>query len=128
MVTHAGTWRPLYCTSMGKALTAFLSTAEREHVLSSLQFERLTPRTITHLSRFRKELEKIRERGYALDDEEATLGARCVGAPILLEGKIAEPISIHGPTTRISREQIPYYVIPLVTPPQPISITHVTTS
>jgi DNA-binding IclR family transcriptional regulator len=106
---------------MGKALAAFLSTTEKEHVLSSLQFERLTPHTITRLSRFRKELEKIRERGYALDDEEATLGARCVGAPILLEGKVAAAISIAGPTTRIARERIPFYVRAVVAAAQAIS-------
>jgi len=110
MASHAGTWRPLYCTSMGKALAAFLSTEEKDHVLSSLRFERFTPHTITGLSRLRKELERTRQRGYALDDEEATLGARCVGAPVLLEGgKVAAAISVAGPITRIVREKIPVY-------------------
>jgi DNA-binding IclR family transcriptional regulator len=110
MASHAGTWRPLYCTSMGKALAAFLSAEERDHVLSSLRFERFTPHTITRVSQLRKELERTRQRGYALDDEEATLGARCVGAPILLErGKVAAAISVAGPTTRIAREKIPAY-------------------
>ena len=92
---------------MGKALAAFLSAEERDHVLSSLRFERFTPHTITRVSQFRKELERIRQRGYALDDEEATLGARCVGAPVLLEGAAA--ISVAGPTNRIAREKIPAY-------------------
>jgi DNA-binding IclR family transcriptional regulator len=110
MASHVGTWRPLYCTSMGKALAAFLSTTEKDHVLSSLRFERFTPHTITSLSRFRKELERTKQRGYALDDEEATLGARCVGAPVLLEGgKVAAAISVAGPITRIAREKIPAY-------------------
>ncbi len=110
MASHVGTWRPLYCTSMGKALAAFLSTTEKDHVLSSLRFERFTPHTITSLSRFRKELERTKQRGYALDDEEATLGARCVGAPVLLEGgKVAAAISVAGPITRIAREKIPVY-------------------
>ena len=110
MASHAGTWRPLYCTAMGKALTAFLSQQERDHVLSSLRFERFTPRTITGPEKFRKELEKVRLRGYALDDEEATLGARCVGAPVLVErGKVAAAISVAGPTTRIAREKIPAF-------------------
>jgi DNA-binding IclR family transcriptional regulator len=108
MASHAGTWRHLYCTSMGKALTAFLSPEERDHVLSSLRFARFTPRTITRPGKFRRELEKIRQRGYALDDEEATLGARCVGAPVLLAGgKVAAAISVAGPTARIAREKIP---------------------
>src|SRR5258707_5314517 len=110
MASHVGTWRPLYCTSMGKALAAFLSTTEKDPGLSSLRFERFTPHTITRLSRFRDELEWTKQQGYALDDEEATLGARCVGAPVLLEGgKVAAAISVAGPTTRIAREKIPIY-------------------
>lgn len=122
MASHAGIWRPLYCTSMGKALAAFLSAGEKDHVLSSLRFERFTPHTITRLSRFQKELEKIRQRGYALDDEEATLGARCVGAPIILEGgKVAAAISVAGPITRIAREKIPVYARAVVSAARTIS-------
>src|SRR6202451_4185199 len=86
MASPVGSWRPVYCTAMGKALTAYLPEDEREHVLSSIHFERCTPHTLTRLPQFRKELEKVRQRGYALDDEEATLGARCVSAPILHDG------------------------------------------
>src|SRR5260370_1688169 len=110
MASHVGTWRPLYCTSMGKALAAFLSTTEKDHVLSSLRFERFTPHTITSLSRFRKELERTKQPRYALSDQQATLTARCVGAPVLLEGgKVAAAISVAGPITRIAREKIPVY-------------------
>ncbi len=108
MASPVGSWRPVYCTAMGKVLTAYLPSDEKEHVLSSIRFERFTPHTLTRLPQLRKELEKVRHRGYALDDEEATLGARCVSAPILHEGgKIAGAISVAGPTTRIARDKIP---------------------
>src|SRR5260370_3257564 len=95
---------------MVRQLAALMSATEKAHVLSSLRFERFTPHTITSLSRLRKELDRTKQRGYALDDEEATLGARCVGAPVLLEGgRVAAAISVAGPITRIVRERIPVY-------------------
>ena len=72
-IAHRELGRPIYCTAMGKALAAFLPPEDKEHVLGSLKFERLTPRTITQPLRLRRELESIRQQGYGLDDEEATL-------------------------------------------------------
>lgn len=111
MASHAGMWRPLYCTAMGKVLAAWLPADDRKHVLSSLRFERVTPHTITQIARLEKELEKVRQSGYAIDDEEAVLGARCIAAPVLLaKGKAAAAISISGPTTRIDRAKMSAFV------------------
>jgi IclR family KDG regulon transcriptional repressor len=122
MASPVGSWRPVYCTAMGKALTAYLPEDEREHVLCSIHFERCTPHTLTRLPQFRKELEKVRQCGYALDDEEATLGARCVSAPILHDGgKVAAAISVAGPTTRIARDKIPAFAGEVVAAARAIS-------
>jgi DNA-binding IclR family transcriptional regulator len=122
MASPVGLWRPVYCTAMGKVLTAGLRADEKEHVLSSIRFERLTPHTLTRLPRLRKELENVRQRGYALDDEEATLGARCVSAPILGDGgKVAAAISVAGPTSRIARDKIPALVREVVAAARSIS-------
>jgi DNA-binding IclR family transcriptional regulator len=80
-------------------------------MLASLTFERATSHTIPDAARLRKELAKIFRQGFALDDQEAVLGARCVAAPILDEsGKILAALSVSGPITRISREKIPSFV------------------
>jgi IclR family acetate operon transcriptional repressor len=48
--------------------------------------------------------------GYALDDEEAVLGARCIAAPIFdASGKVLGGISVSGPLTRITEEKIPLF-------------------
>ena len=123
MASHAGMWRPLYCTSLGKALAAFLSNAEREHVLRSLRFERFTRHTITRISQLQRELLKTRNRGYAVDDEEATLGARCVGAPIAVErGNVVGAVSISGPTARIPRAKIAAYARLVIAATRKISL------
>lgn len=111
MVSRIGSLRPLYCTAMGKALVAYLPPHEKERVLSSLRFERFTSHTITKLLQLKEELDRVWQSGYALDDEEATLGARCVGAPVLLEGdKVAAAVSVAGPTIRVATERIPFFV------------------
>ncbi|MGC2726126.1 MAG: IclR family transcriptional regulator [Candidatus Acidiferrales bacterium] len=122
MASPVGAWRPLYCTAMGKALAAHLPPEEKKHVLDSLKFERFTPHTITRLRRLRRDLESIRQRGYGLDDEEATLGARCISAPVLIEpGKVVAAISVAGPVTRIGRDKIPFLAKAVMTSAKAIS-------
>jgi len=105
-----GMRRPLNCTALGKAMLAFLSRDQREEILSSLTFERFTSHTIPDANRLRRELAKIFRQGYALDDREADLGARCVAAPILDDtGKLLAALSVSGPITRITRAKIPSF-------------------
>jgi len=88
-------------------LLAFLPAEHREELFPVLTFERATPRTIPNLARLQKELLRVIQQGYAIDDQETDMGARCVAAPILDEsGKVAAAISVSGPVTRMSRDRI----------------------
>jgi IclR family KDG regulon transcriptional repressor len=108
LVSQVGSRRPLSCTSLGKAMLAAMSVEQREPLLPTLRFESATPRSITTVARLRKGLAQIAQLGYALDDEETVLGARCVGVAILdANGKIAGGISVSGPTTRINKSSLP---------------------
>lgn len=108
LVSRPGTKRPLHCTALGKALLAYLPEPDQERRLSSLTLERQTTRTITSRTRLRKEIARIRERGYAIDDEEVHVGARCVAAPVLDSREHAfASISLAGPVSRIPRAKIP---------------------
>jgi DNA-binding IclR family transcriptional regulator len=105
--SRIGTRRSLHVTALGKALAAFLPADPRANILSTIKFQPATPKTIMNLVQFRQELEKIRRQGYAVDDEEAVQGARCVSAPILNADR--EPIaavSVSGPVTRVSPNQV----------------------
>jgi DNA-binding IclR family transcriptional regulator len=105
--SRVGTRRSLHVTALGKALAAFLPAELRTSVLSTIKFQPATPKTIMNLVQFRQELEKIRRQGFAVDDEEAVQGARCVSAPILNADR--EPIaavSVSGPVTRVSPNQV----------------------
>jgi DNA-binding IclR family transcriptional regulator len=101
--SRVGTRRTLPATALGKAMAAFLSKEQAEQTLPSVTFQPFTPKSIMNHVQFQQELVKIRRQGFAVDDEEATLGARCVAAPILGadRGAIAA-VSVSGPITRIT--------------------------
>ena len=104
LVSQIGSRRPLSCTALGKAMLAAMPAEQREMLLPTLRFESTTSRSITSVAKLRKHLVQIAQLGYALDDEEAVSGARCVGAAILdANGKVAGGISISGPTSRVNK-------------------------
>lgn len=105
--SRVGSRRSLHATALGKALAAYLHEKHRDQILSGLTFQPLTPNTIMNLVQLRQELEKVRRHGFAVDEEETTLGARCVSAPVLgADGEAVAAISVSGPVTRIGREQV----------------------
>ena len=108
--SQIGARRPLHCTALGKAMLAHMPENELKELLPALRFERLTQRTFTQPAKFRKELSRTRLQGYALDDEEAVLGARCIAAPVFDVGaRVLGGISVSGPLTRITEERIPTF-------------------
>jgi IclR family acetate operon transcriptional repressor len=108
LASRVGTRRPLHATALGKVLTAFLPEEQKQNILKTITFQASTPKTIMNLVQFRQELEKIHQQGYAVDDEEAVTGARCVSAPILdAEGLPIAAISVSGPVTRVTANQVP---------------------
>ncbi|HEX7960105.1 MAG TPA: IclR family transcriptional regulator [Terriglobales bacterium] len=108
LASQVGSRRPLYCTSLGKAMMAFLSSEQVDELIGSFAFVRNTPHTLIHRTKLKKDLERTHQRGYALDDEEAVLGARCVAAPVFDAGaNVAAVVSVSGPITRISAGKVP---------------------
>jgi DNA-binding IclR family transcriptional regulator len=92
-----------HCTALGKVFFAFLDQSAREALLDRYQFTALTPNTITSRMEFMEELAKIREQGYALDEEELSLGLRCVAAPIFdSSNQIIGSLSISAPAARLN--------------------------
>lgn len=113
---------PVFCSSTGKAFVAFLPAAEKNQLLEKLQFRKLTEKTIHDRPHLLRELEKIRECGYAIEDEEQALGIRAVGAPVLgRDGPIAA-ISITVPAYRVSVEQLHEWAPSLINTAMKISL------
>lgn len=104
MFTAVGHRAPLYCTGAGKAILARLSENQLDSYVATEKLERLTPHTLTSKAALTRELDSIRERGFALDNEEFEAGVRCVAAPIVdSTGRCLGAISVSGPTTRMSQ-------------------------
>jgi IclR family transcriptional regulator, acetate operon repressor len=102
-----GSRLPVYATAMGKAsLSHGARTIEQEAAALRKPLRPLTPKTITSARRLREELERIRARGYSIDDEEALDGVRCVAAPILSQGRLLAAVAVQGPAVRMPRKRL----------------------
>jgi len=102
-----GAVAPAYCTGLGKAVLAFLPGQEFDNYVNTVRMVAMSPKTITDPDLLRDEIERIRERGYAVDNEELSLGLRCVGVPIFdYTGRPAYAMSVSAPALRMSAEKI----------------------
>jgi len=97
-----GSGVPAHATALGKVLLATLEPAELTRRLRGRRLECLTQRTIGDRTALRSALAQVREQGFAVDDEECSLGLRCVAAPIVdRQGLVVAALSISGPTQRL---------------------------
>jgi IclR family acetate operon transcriptional repressor len=103
-----GTRGAFHASGIGKAILAHLPAARVSAVVRRAGLARFTARTIISETHLAEDLARIRQAGYAVDDEERNDGMRCIAAPIFNE--FAEPIagvSISGPTVRVTAESVP---------------------
>ena len=106
--SRTGTSNPVYSTSLGKAILAFLPPEEAATVISRIQFTTFTSKTIGSKEELLESLERVRRRGYAIDDEEMEIGTRCVGAPILDANRRAmAAVSVSGSASRLAAHCVP---------------------
>jgi len=97
-----GERNPVHCTSLGKAMLAFLPDSEVHAILEQHPLVRRTPRTITQKKHLLEHLASVRELSVALDMEENLTGVICAAAPIFDQaGRVIAGISISGPATRM---------------------------
>ena len=101
--SQAGKRAPMSCTGVGKAMLAFLPMDYIKKYVLSKALPIKTEKTIKNADELLKELEKIRQFGYAIDDEEIEIGLRCVAAPIFnSKGQVVAAISLSGMSTKMT--------------------------
>ncbi len=105
MFTTIGNRVPLHATGAGKALLAWLSPDRRDALLERTELRAHTARTIIEKPSLRRALEEIRERGYAIDDEEFDEGVRCVAVAVGPVGAPLAAISVSAPASRMTRQR-----------------------
>ena len=97
-----GSWRPLNCTAVGKALLAYLPETSLAQLAHEGAFRQPTPNSIHDLQALAEEMASIRDHGIAVDREEYALGAMCLAAPIRNhEGEVIATAVVSGPIQRI---------------------------
>jgi IclR family acetate operon transcriptional repressor len=107
-LTKVGGRVAMVASGVGKAVLATYADEDVNAIICRQGMPRLTEKSIVRPGELFKELERIRQRGYAVDDEEARMGLRCVAAVIYND--CSEPlagISVSGLTSRISDERLP---------------------
>ena len=73
---------PLHCTAIGKSMLAGMPPEQAAELLARRELVRRTPHTLVSPEAIRAELERVRERGFAIDDEENERNIRCVGSAV----------------------------------------------
>jgi len=102
-----GAVAPLHCTALGKVLLAFGPERDRESLLSKEPIESFTRRTLTDSAALRSHLATVRARQIAFDDEEFSVGVRCIAAPVFgHDGSVIGAIGISGPSPRLSDDRV----------------------
>lgn len=97
----------LHCTAVGKVLLTSFSEEQLESLIREHGLPRHTGKTIVNAESLRKELKRIGRNGYAVDDEEAEPGGRCIAAPVVdNRSQVVAAVSITGPSARMPMNQI----------------------
>jgi DNA-binding IclR family transcriptional regulator len=107
LVAHPGDRDPVHSTALGKSMMAYLPAPEVRKILKQRGMPRFTRRTITAWRNFQKELSKIRQQRYALNDGETVEASRCVAVPIFDGGgNVVGALSVSGTAARITDDRI----------------------
>lgn len=96
-----------HCTAVGKAMLAYLPNHRLESVIEEHGLPRRTENTISDADSLKNELDTVREREFAIDNEERARGIRCIATPLRDDvGRLLGGISISGPARRLTDERI----------------------
>jgi DNA-binding IclR family transcriptional regulator len=104
--SDVGVRKPVYCTAEGLAMLAF----QPEEMVDAVIADGLVARTsYTNVdpARFRTNLQEVRQRGYAVEDEESEIGMRCIAAPVRDgSGAVVAAVGVAAPVQRLSKKTI----------------------
>ena len=97
----------IYASGIGKILFAYMDDGAARRVLSRMQLQQFTEHTMTDVESLIAQKAEMQQAGYSYDNEERTLGMRCIAAPIFNSyGEAVAAISVSGPTSRIRQDDV----------------------
>lgn len=96
----------VHCSALGKCLLSGLTDSEVAERLRKCEFKRHTGNTLSGRQVLTRQVEAVRQRGYAVDDQEHEEGIRCLAAPVRdYRGKVVAAISLTGPASVVSPDR-----------------------
>lgn len=105
-----GTHGSIHASGIGKALFAFRTEAQAEDLARAIKLDVFTHKTVENVDRLMLARRDTLRQGFAVDDEERTMGMRCIAAPIFNSfGEAVSAISVSGPTVRVNHDKIAEY-------------------
>jgi DNA-binding IclR family transcriptional regulator len=108
MASRIGRRTAVHCSAVGKVILAHLPEREADQILEQRGLPRHTPKTIVTMADLKADLKITLRRGYAIDNEEAEEGLRCVAAAILgRNGRPLGAISTSAPSFRLPLDKVP---------------------
>jgi DNA-binding IclR family transcriptional regulator len=106
IISKVGQRLPAHCTGLGKVLLASLDKKSLDDIIKNIGLPRFTENTITSKDMLIKELKKVRESGFAIDNKEIEEGLCCVAAPIRnFKGEVIAAISVSIPAFRFTNDK-----------------------
>lgn len=103
---HPGSRVPAHCSASGKLFLSQLSAAQRTRLLGHTPLTRYTSNTLVNLAQLEEEIERIRENGYAFDNEEFLPGLFCIAVLVpRVEGKSNMGVAIQAPIMRMTPDK-----------------------
>lgn len=107
MYSRVGRRTPVHCTAVGKAMVANWPQDQREELAHRLSYPKLTTSTITSAEDFLAELDRVHQRGYAVDRSEHEDFIHCIGAPVLdSRGGTAAAVSLSAPKVVLDFDEL----------------------
>jgi DNA-binding IclR family transcriptional regulator len=99
---------PAYCTAIGKLLLAHLPSTERQRLLAGMRLSRLTSHTRTTRSNLARDLRETAARGYAINNQEDTIGLVAIAVPIADSGgRVVAGLAVHALEARVPLADLP---------------------
>lgn len=103
VISRVGKKLPAHCSGVGKVLLAHSSMEEVKEAVEDSGLPAFTANTITTWNRLKEELEKIRQQGFAIDNEEIEIGLKCVAAPVFVNDQVVAALSVSIPKDRFDQ-------------------------
>jgi IclR family KDG regulon transcriptional repressor len=102
---------PLHSSAVGKVLVAWKKGEELQKILNGYQYIPQTSKTITNEQDFLRELETVRQAGYAVDNQENEPGVRCIAVPIRNHtGHVIAAVSISTLVSRVDDQELEHFL------------------